>query len=158
MNTYIPLPNSSAGSPVQFSEPAAYSYESCHCCPRNCQINRTKNRAGVTALPRYPGGTRGASSVGGTVYQRSARKRYHLFFRLHAALLFLPELPDQQRRLWKRYFRNAPGGNFSGTAGTGRSIISILVTPTQYLPSLLPVLKRVKPQLSIPDRLQLRRL
>ena len=83
------------------------------------------------------------------MYQRSARKRYHLFFRLHAALLFLPELPDQQRRLWKRYFRNAPGGNFSGTAGTGRA---------QYQsgdadavpPSLLPVLKRVKPQLSIP--------
>ena len=44
MNTYIPLPNSSAGSPVQFSEPAAYSYESCHCCPRNCQINRTKKQ------------------------------------------------------------------------------------------------------------------
>ena len=44
MNTYIPLPNSSAGSPVQFSEPAAYSYENCHCCPRNCQINRTKKQ------------------------------------------------------------------------------------------------------------------
>ena len=44
MNTYIPLPNSGAGSPVQFSEPAAYSYESCHCCPRNCQINRTKKQ------------------------------------------------------------------------------------------------------------------
>ena len=44
MNTYIPLPNSGAGLPVQFSEPAAYSYESCHCCPRNCQINRTKKQ------------------------------------------------------------------------------------------------------------------
>ena len=90
MNTYIPLPNSSAGSPVQFSEPAAYSYESCHCCPRNCQINRTKNRAGVTALP-----------VSGRHARRFIRGRNRVsavcteavpsFFRLHAALLFLPE-------------------------------------------------------------------
>ena len=44
MNTHIPIPNPGAGLPVQFSEPAAYSYESCHCCPRNCQINRTKKQ------------------------------------------------------------------------------------------------------------------
>ena len=83
------------------------------------------------------------------MYQRSARKRYHLFFRLHAALLFLPELPDQQRRLWKRYSETRLEEIFLELQAQGAHNIN-LVTPTQYLPSLLPVLKRVKPQLSIP--------
>lgn len=157
MNTYIPLPNSSAGSPVQFSEPAAYSYESCHCCPRNCQINRTKKQGWCHSPARYPGGTRGASSVGGTVYQRSSRKRYHLFFQLHAALLFLPELPDQQRRLWKRYFRNASGGNFSGTAGTGRA--QYQSGDADAVPSVATArLKTGQTAAFHPYRLQLRRL
>ena len=87
MNTYIPLPNSSAGSPVQFSEPAAYSYESCHCCPRNCQINRKKKQGWCHS----PAGIRAARAA------------------LHP---------------WEE--------------------------PCISGPSLLPVLKRVKPQLSIP--------
>lgn len=157
MNTYIPLPNSSAGSPVQFSEPAAYSYESCHCCPRNCQINRTKKQGWCHS----PAGIRAARAAlhpweepcisglhgSGTIF----------FSGCTAALLFLPELPDQQRRLWKRYFRNAPGGNFSGTAGTGRA--QYQSGDADAVPSVATArLKTGQTAAFHPDRLQLRRL
>lgn len=111
MNTYIPLPiqvparlSSSLNQPPTPTKAAIAVREI---------VRSTAPKSRLVSQPcRYPGGTRGASSMGGTVYQRSSRKRYHLFFRLHAALLFLPELPDQQRRLWKRYFRNASRGIF----------------------------------------------
>ena len=132
MNTYIPLPNSSAGSPVQFSEPAAYSYESCHCCPRNCQINRTKKqgwchspagiRAARAALHPWEepciSGLHGSGTISSEGFGKdiSGTRLEEIFLELQAQ---------------------------------GAHNIN-LVTPTQYLPSLLPVLKRVKPQLSIP--------
>ena len=137
MNTYIPLLiqvpahlSSSLNQPPTPTKAAIAVREI---------VRSTAPKTGLVSQPcRYPGGTRPALHPwGGTVYQRSSTEAVPSFFRLHAALLFLPELPDQQRRLWKRYFRNASGGNFSGTADTGAHNIN-LVTPTQYLPSLLP--------------------
>ena len=121
MNTYIPLPNSSTGSPVQFSEPAAYSYENCHCCPRNCQINRTKKQGWCHS----PAGIRAARAAlhpweepcisglhgSGTIFFSGCTLR----------CCFCQNYQISNLRLSERYFRNAPGGNFSGTAGTGRA-------------------------------------
>ena len=87
----------------------------------------------------------------------SARKRYHLFFRLHAALLFLPELPDQQRSLWKDISGTRLEEIFLELQAQGAHNIN-LVTPTRYLPSATARLKTGQTAAFHPDRLQLRRL
>lgn len=144
MNTYIPLPNSSAGSPVQFSEPAAYSYESCHCCPRNCQINRTKKQAGVTALP-----------VSGRHARRFIRGRPCTSGLHGSGTIFFSGCT--LRCCFCQNYQISSEGFGKDISGTRLEEIFLelqaqgahninLVTPTQYLPSLLPVLKRVKPR------------
>ena len=149
MNTYIPLPNSSAGSPVQFSEPAAYSYESCHCCPRNCQINRTKKQGWCHS----PAGIRAARAAlhpweepcisglhgSGTIFFSSCTLR----------CCFCQNYQISSEGFGKDISETRLEEIFLELQAQGAHNIN-LVTPTQYLPSLLPVLKRVKPQLSIP--------
>ena len=149
MNTYIPLPNSSAGSPVQFSEPAAYSYESCHCCPRNCQINRTKKQGWCHS----PAGIRAARAAlhpweepcisglhgSGTIFFSGCTLR----------CCFCQNYQISSEGFGKDISETRLEEIFLELQAQGAHNIN-LVTPTQYLPSLLPVLKRVKPQLSIP--------
>ena len=149
MNTYIPLPNSSAGSPVQFSEPAAYSYESCHCCPRNCQINRTKKQGWCHS----PAGIRAARAAlhpweepcisglhgSGTIFFSGCTLR----------CCFCQNYQISSEGFGKDISETRLEEIFLELQTQGAHNIN-LVTPTQYLPSLLPVLKRVKPQLSIP--------
>lgn len=149
MNTYIPLPNSSAGSPVQFSEPAAYSYENCHCCPRNCQINRTKKQGWCHS----PAGIRAARAAlhpweepcisglhgSGTIFFSGCTLR----------CCFCQNYQISSEGFGKDISGTRLEEIFLELQAQGAHNIN-LVTPTQYLPSLLPVLKRVKPQLSIP--------
>ena len=149
MNTYIPLPNSSAGSPVQFSEPAAYSYESCHCCPRNCHINRTKKQGWCHS----PAGIRAARAAlhpweepcisglhgSGTIFFSGCTLR----------CCFCQNYQISSEGFGKDISETRLEEIFLELQAQGAHNIN-LVTPTQYLPSLLPVLKRVKPQLSIP--------
>ena len=149
MNTYIPLPNSGAGSPVQFSEPAAYSYESCHCCPRNCQINRTKKQGWCHS----PAGIRAARAAlhpweepcisglhgSGTIFFSGCTLR----------CCFCQNYQISSEGFGKDISGTRLEEIFLELQAQGAHNIN-LVTPTQYLPSLLPVLKRVKPQLSIP--------
>ena len=149
MNTYIPLPNSGAGSPVQFSEPAAYSYESCHCCPRNCQINRTKKQGWCHS----PAGIRAARAALHP-WEEPCISGLHGRGTIFFSGCTLRCCFCQNYQISSEGF----GKDISGTRleeiflelqAQGAHNIN-LVTPTQYLPSLLPVLKRVKPQLSIP--------
>ena len=77
----------------------------CALCPRECLADRgAREKKASVAWMRELSGKSGASYVGGTLYLRNKRLRGSVLFRVRAALLFLPELPDQQRRLWKRYF------------------------------------------------------
>lgn len=148
MNTYIPIPNPGAGLPVQFSEPAAYSYESCHCCPRNCQINRTKKQgwchspAGIRRhARRFIRGRNRVSAV--------CTEAVPSFSGCTLRCCFCQNYQISSEGFGKDISETRLEEIFLELQAQGAHNIN-LVTPTQYLPSLLPVLKRVKPQLSIP--------
>ena len=146
MNTYIPLPNSSAGSPVQFSEPAAYSYESCHCCPRNCQINRTKKQGWCHS----PAGIRAARAAlhpweepcisglhgSGTIFFSGCTLR----------CAFCQNGVISQENFGKEVSSQELRAAFERLIDEGCQNIN-LVTPTHFLPSILPALA---PKLPVP--------
>ncbi len=100
---------------------------------------RTKNRGWcVTALTGIRAGTRRALHPWEvTVYQRSARiERYHLFFPAArcAAAVSARTTRSAAKALEKIFPGTRLGGNFSGTAGTGRAHnINLVTAETQYL-------------------------
>lgn len=83
------------------------------------------------------------------MYQRSARKRYHLFSGCTLRCCFCQNYQISSEGFGKDISGTRLEEIFLELQAQGAHNIN-LVTPTQYLPSLLPVLKRVKPQLSIP--------
>ena len=148
MNTYIPLPNSSAGSPVQFSEPAAYSYESCHCCPRNCQINRTKKQGWCHS----PAGIRAARAALHP-WEEPCISGLHGSGTIFFSGCTLRCCFCQNYQISSEGF----GKDISGTAGTGRA--QYQSGDADAVPSVATArLKTGQTAAFHPDRLQLRRL
>ena len=97
-----------------------------------------KNRAGVTALP-----------VSGRHARRFIRGRNRVSAGCTLRCCFCQNYQISSEGFGKDISGTRLEEIFLELQAQGAHNIN-LVTPTQYLPSLLPVLKRVKPQLSIP--------
>lgn len=126
-----------------------YSYKNCSCCPRNCLVDRTQN----TGFCHSPVGIRAARAAlhlweepcisglhgSGTVFFSGCTLR----------CCFCQNYKISSDGFGKNISEMRLEEIFLELQEKGAHNIN-LVTPTQYLPSLLPVLKKIKPQLSIP--------
>ncbi len=126
-----------------------YTYKNCICCPRNCQIDRTKNNgfchspAGIrvarAALHQWEEPCISGINGSGTIFFSGCTLRC-CFCQNYKISSEGFGKDISEKRLEEIFFELQKAGAHNIN----------LVTPTQYLPSILPVLKKIKPLLSIP--------
>ncbi len=126
-----------------------FTYQSCRCCPRNCMVDRTKSEG----FCHSPAGIRAARAAlhpweepcisglhgSGTIFFSGCTLR----------CCFCQNYRISSENFGKDISETRLEEIFLELQSQGAHNIN-LVTPTEYLPSLLPVLKKVKPKLSIP--------
>ena len=87
--------------------------EHCTLCPRRCGANRAAGRTGYCGAGDTLLAARAAlhhweePPLSGT--QGRDRQRHGIFYRLHPAMLLLPELQDQPAGPWQAADGGAPG-------------------------------------------------